>query len=278
LTRYSRDLEQGGLEIPCVLLFQAKSELLDKVQKLLSLSEKNLATVKPSESRAQNDQNAVAVKYKVKQEPKEDGSYSPEAKKIKVEDNDEVENSFQEIWATCAGSQIKLFQEDSQIKLFQEDKLALEFDRLNDRHINFAQTLLRNQFSQCYGLQNTLLQGRHEYDVSTKIVQILHVRGNHWVVISNLLCHDNEIKYYDTIYNDIDQRTQDLLNKMFGEDVTVTVDTQVQKQKGDKDCGVFCIAIATSLLHNQTPGPFTQSLLRPHLIYCIENKSMIPLS
>jgi len=89
------------------------------------------------------------------------------------------------------------------------------------------------------------------------------------------LCHDNEIKYYDTIYNDIDQWTQDLLNNMFGNDITVTVDTQVRKQKGDKDCGDFCIAIATSLLHNQTPGPFTQSLLHPHLIYCIENKSMI---
>ena len=107
--------------------------------------------------------------------------------------------------------------------------------------------------------------------MSTYIVEILHVRGNHWVVISNLLCRDNEIKYYDTVYNDIDQRIQDLLNNMFGEDVTVTVDTQVQIQKGDKDCGVFCIAIATSLLYNQTPGPFTQSLLHPHLIYCIEN-------
>jgi len=104
--RYSRDLEQGGLEIPCVLLFQAKSELLDKVQKLLSLSEKNFATVKPSESRARNDQKAVAVKRKIKQEPKEDGNYLLEAKRIKVEDDDEVQNSFQEIWATCAGSQI----------------------------------------------------------------------------------------------------------------------------------------------------------------------------
>ena len=61
--QYSKDLEQGGLEIPCVLLFQAESELLDKVQKLLSLSEKNFAT---SESRARNDQKAVAVKHKVK--------------------------------------------------------------------------------------------------------------------------------------------------------------------------------------------------------------------
>ena len=43
--RYSRYLEQGGLEIPRVLLFPAESELLDKVQKLLSLSE-NFTEVK----------------------------------------------------------------------------------------------------------------------------------------------------------------------------------------------------------------------------------------
>ena len=69
--------------------------------------------------------------------------------------------------------------------------------------------------------------------MSTNVVQILHVRGNHWVMISNLLCRDNEMKCHDTIYNDVDKQTQDLLNNMFDEDVTVTVDTQVQKQKGD---------------------------------------------
>ena len=66
---------------------------------MLSLSEKNFATVKPSESRARNDQKAVAVKRKVKQEPKEDGNYSPEAKRIKVEDDDGVQNSFQHVLA-----------------------------------------------------------------------------------------------------------------------------------------------------------------------------------
>ena len=130
--RYSRDLEQRGLEIPCVLLFQAKSELLDKVQKLLLLSEKNFATVKPSESRAHNDQKAEAVKHKVKQEPKERGNYSPEAKRIKVNDDDGVQNSFLEIWATCAGSQIKLFH---------EDKLALEFERLKWQAHKFCANL-----------------------------------------------------------------------------------------------------------------------------------------
>ena len=69
---------------------------------------------------------------------------------------------------------------------------------------------------------------------------------------------------------------QTLVTKMFTERVQVTMDGQLQKQKGDTDCGVFCIAVTTSLLHNLVPGPFVQSLLRPHLIYCLENKLMMP--
>ena len=49
--RYSRDLEQGGLEIPCMLPFQGECELLAKVQKLLSLSMKNILLNKLSEFR-----------------------------------------------------------------------------------------------------------------------------------------------------------------------------------------------------------------------------------
>lgn len=215
----------------------------------------------------------IQVRGDEKQEPKDKTDCAlPEAKriKIKVEDTDQKQantHSFQEVWGTCTGTKIKLFQ---------EDKVLLEGNgQLNDKHINFAQAMLRNQFPQCCGLQNTLLQGRHKYSTSSKMVQILHVHDNHWVVISNLHCVDNEVRYYDTIYKDIDQPTHDFVNNMFDEDITITVDTQMQKQKGDRDCGVFCIAITTSLLHDQIPGPFTQSLLRPHLIHCIENQKMI---
>ena len=71
------------------------------------------------------------------------------------------------MWATCTGTIIKLYQ---------EDKVLLEGNhRLNDKHINFAQAMLRKQFLLCDGLQNTLLQGRHKYNTATKIVQILHI-------------------------------------------------------------------------------------------------------
>ena len=67
-----------------------------------------------------------------------------------------------------------------------------------------------------------------------------------------------------------------LLNSMFEENINVSMVPQVQKQQGDVDCGVFSTAIATSLLHDLSPGPYKQSLLRRHLLSCFENKAMIP--
>ena len=91
-------------------------------------------------------------------------------------------------------------------------------------------------------------------------MQILHIRSDHWVVISNLLCAENVLSVHDTVFNDIDTPTMTLLNSMFEGDFTVTI-VPLQKQQGGSDCGVFSIAIATSLLHGHSPGPYKQSLL-----------------
>lgn len=83
------------------------------------------------------------------------------------------------------------------------------------------------------------------------------------------------LSVYDTVFNDIDTPTMTLLNSMFEGDFTVTI-VPLQNQQGGSDCGVFSIAIATSLLHGHSPGPYKQSLLRPHLISCFENNLMLP--
>ena len=95
------------------------------------------------------------------------------------------------------------------------------------------------------------------------------------MVISNVRCHGNNLGVYDTVYNDIDSSTLDLLNSMF-EEVNFSIVGQLQKQQGDIDCGVFSIAIAASLLHGLTPMQYNQSLLRHHLIKCLEGKAIQP--
>ena len=78
----------------------------------------------------------------------------------------------------------------------------------------------------------------------------------------------------DTVFNDMDDSTVSLLSLMFDKDTTFTL-APLQKQQEDLDCGVFSIAIATSLLLGIILGPYIQSLLRPHLIQCFDNKLML---
>ena len=58
--------------------------------------------------------------------------------------------------------------------------------KLDDRHINVAQNLLKQQFSEVAGLQSTLLQAkpRKQCDKNRKIV---HSRGDHWIVAATML-------------------------------------------------------------------------------------------
>ena len=41
--RFSRDLVQGGLEVPCILVFEAKADSIGKVRKLFDHSEKQIS-------------------------------------------------------------------------------------------------------------------------------------------------------------------------------------------------------------------------------------------
>ena len=97
-------MEQGSLEIPCLLLFQAEQELLEKARKLLLLSKKSASEAKPSETL-----------HKIKQEAEQEADVAPKAKRIKVEYATESQSSINVppvVWATCAGTKINLYQQD----------------------------------------------------------------------------------------------------------------------------------------------------------------------
>ena len=133
--KYSRDLAEGGLEIPCVITLQGTKKLVEKAKKLLNLSKKGL---KPT--------GEVSVLS---------ASPDPNLKWIKSEQNEmEVDQSQDQpiacVWVKFPGTRIQLFADN---KMMIE-----EHHRLNDRHINFVQAMLRAQFPKCDGLKNTLLQ------------------------------------------------------------------------------------------------------------------------
>ena len=76
---YSRDLDQGGLEIPCVLVFQGSNCLVSKANKMLQLCEQ-----KP------NKANKATTAQDTPKEVLKDGEDVPgnPDKKIKVEEEE----------------------------------------------------------------------------------------------------------------------------------------------------------------------------------------------
>ena len=206
--RYSRDLIQGGLEIPCVLLIEGNAELLTKLKRLLLFSE-------TADEETNCEENPP--------------------KKIKLE-SEEEEMDVESCNTGINGESLQwVFFGSSNITLYMDDKSIIENGlKLNDKHINCVQSLLNLQFPNTEGLKCTLIQTRIKLDITKDIVQIVHCRGNHWVVISNLLCGAGKIHVYDTVYSNVDDQTRKVIDNMFEGKVVIDVFESVQKQQGNK--------------------------------------------
>ena len=70
---------------------------------------------------------------------------------------------------------------------------------LSDLRINASQELLQEQFKHINGLQSILFQLKQPLANTLDILQIIHVNGNHWAVVSTI--GSTSICYYNTAYN-----------------------------------------------------------------------------
>ena len=247
--QYSADLIQGGLEIPCrLMLFSSTKELIEKAKKLFGLCEQKMsksettkaASLVPLESKEFDFLNNAQSTSAVNGIP---------AKKIKLEDTFTSKGDVShDQW---------LYHELGKVRLTIEDKNTItDGKRLNDKHISFAQNVLKIQFPEIEGLKQTILQERVKLDSSKHIVQILHVHGDHWITISNLKCDRNKIIVYDSVYFDIDEEVKGVINNLFDKETKAVTSKEMPKQKGGSDCDVYAIAVATTLLHGTKIGKY----------------------
>ena len=229
--RRSIDLPQGGLEEPCTLTFIRSDKEVSKVDRL----------IKAAPTEAVDDRATMEEPISIAEEP------SSKKKCIdRVLDGEE-----DSIWLTINGEFLTRSDTTTLIK----------GGCLNDRHINFAQQLLHKQYPTT---GNTLLEAKTPLNGKIKCgLQILHDRGNHWVVASNIGC--DHVTIYDLLYDTIDEKTKGIVNNLFDlPDPTMINIVMIQKQ-GGKDCGLFAIGTATSILFNANMVPFSQSKMRQHL-------------
>ena len=251
--RFSQDLPQGGLEIPCVITFEGAGKDVQKVRKLVTASLPTTCT-----STAKNCTNdGPPSKRRRTEKGSAEGHNSSEG---------EVDTSTNE-WVQCGGVILSNY----------DRKILATGQKLTDKHINFAQTLLRLQFPKLNGLQSSLYQSRSQgFKTNEYALQILHSRGDHWIVATTVQCNPGEVRVFDSVYASLDDGTHETVERMFGGHtgfLRVTT-MNVPKQQGGKDCGVFAIAVCTCLAFGGDPSKMVicQAGMRDHLLKCFEEK------
>jgi len=243
--RFSADLPQGGLEVPCTLIFRGEPKDVAKMRKL------------------------VVPVTSTKSSAPDETENKPPNKKRKV--SSEVVDVDKVVFTTVQSPKPWLSLKG--IELTETDRsIITSGNMLTDKHINFAQEILKMQFHNLKGLQSTLVLSKHQkLPATSQYLQIVHCRGNHWIVVSNIHSSPKVLQVFDSLYSSVDGMTMKLLTKLFGEGVVIEMGN-CPLQNGTADCGVFAIATCVALAnHRQPEKKLVQEKMRDHLVKCFEN-------
>ena len=147
---------------------------------------------------------------------------------------------------------------------------------LTDRIISTAEILLLQFHPNVAGLQPPVLQKVYAFQVhSGEFVQVVHVRNNHWCVVSTVGCESGVVHVYDSLYKTVSKDLVHLIATMvyskMPEIKIVMMD--VEQQTNGSDCGVLTIAYAFDICSGFNPCVvrFDHSRIRHHLANCLEN-------
>ena len=174
------------------------------------------------------------------------------------------------------------------LNLTHQDRAILQTNGtwLNDNIISAAHMLLKSQCDDgIEGFQNTQLGKKLAFvpiPPYTKYIQILHVDGNHWNVVSNIKLQggvfSDSVCIYDSLKTNVSLHTKKQICSFFQpRDIHFFFDlVNVQRQPNVSDCGLFAIAFATELAHKKSPVlcDFDTQKMRHHLLSCFENNDL----
>ena len=148
---------------------------------------------------------------------------------------------------------------------------------LDDIHVGASQMLIKMQFPEIGGLQNTLLQNSKNFQPfqGQKNLQIVHMSDiNHWIVISTIDCKRDEIEIYDSLQTTLSLESETVIARYLHSKSPhiVMKFVNIAMQSGSTECGLYAIAITTALAFGQDPAQlvFDQNNLRTHLGECFE--------
>ena len=167
--RYSSDLPQGGLEIPCQLIFSGDEKIVQKAKDLLD---------KEKELEKENELNKEKELEKEKESEVIDVDDMSLPKRLKL--TEEIDKECP--WIELDGIGLTTTDRD----------IVIRGSQLHDKHIELHQWMLKHRFTFLSGLSSTLKVvaiGKW----TENYVQVFHCRSNHWITASTVGCKNGEI-------------------------------------------------------------------------------------
>ena len=285
--RYSSDLPQGGLEVPCALTFVTKDNKDGQKTKKLIESALGIETLSitignNNHSKWNHDSTGAAglVTATVPQavfKGKENIALQPVSQclvdLIMASDDEELASDNEEA------------QPPRKKQRFDEEGIIMG-KQLTDFAINYAQELLKAQYPKLNGFKSTLSLEKKvtiTENVIKNNIQIVHcLERHHWITVTTIHCNPGEARVFDSVFSFCDKQTTKLIYNLFqhtsNSDRLVITMGRCQKQSGGNDCGLFSIASATALAFGLNPSKmkFRQDMMRAHLVDCFKNQFMTP--
>lgn len=163
--------------------------------------------------------------------------------------------------------------------LFKSDLEALMSNQcLTCRLIDGSMELLKKVSKEVGGWQS--VTGESFRAVKGKFVQIILVKGNHWITATNINCPPKTVYVYDSMYAVIDKATQLKICSIWRPQwkKVMFMLVNAQRQTNSTDCGVFAIAVATELAYGRDPRLclWDISSMRKHLKEALEASKIEP--
>ena len=129
--------------------------------------------------------------------------------------------------------------------------------------------------------ENTLEQNKpfikRLLESSAKFMQVIFIRKCHWACI---LLNENQVSLYDSAYTSVSTDTFRVVARLVQcVEPSFKIEVMnISKQSGAVDCGLYAIAVLTSLAFGQDPTTlvYDQEAMRPHLITSFETKKIVP--
>ena len=178
--RYSRDLPQGGVKIPCVYTFSGAPKLVNKTKQRLTELQAQIKECSMSLDSLQAEllsQTDSCCKDTPEERFKESGHKAVNLDVVEITDcsTDSIVDS-NNIWLKIQDITLPL----------RDKQIILDGLRLSDQHINSAHRLLKLQFPSLNGLRLSLLQDEMK-GPTCNAIQILHVMTNHWILTATYI-------------------------------------------------------------------------------------------